>query len=189
MKLLLLFLLSAFLLAQTACGDSAPSRKHVRTKRPVTEKATTPVIKKDAGVHTDASAPETEKTVRFTGKIMASNAYCGGAYPNDEMLEELKQEFVYDRKPLRLIPIGKGKVVSFTTNRSGFFSVKIVPGCYRLCPGPRPESTADGYNPNCSLWMEHVFEELVIPDKSSYVRNLRIEIPCDPCNPWIRTRP
>ena len=189
MKYMLLSLLIVFLLTQTACDDSAPSRKHVRAKHTVAEKTKAPEIKKVPESQLDSSTPVPEKTTVFTGKIMATNAYCGGAYPNDEIMEDLKQGFPYEHKTLRLIPTGKGKAVSFTTDRSGKFSVNIVPGSYRLCPGPRPASSESGYNPNCALWLEHVFDELVIPDKNTYTKNFQVEIPCDPCDPYIRTRP
>ena len=79
----------------------------------------------------------TAKSVTVSGSITQTNAYCGGARPSDEMLQELATPRPFPNKKMHVI---KGEtnttaheiILSFTSDSVGGFSFKIVPGTYAI---------------------------------------------------------
>lgn len=77
--------------------------------------------------------PEPEQ-VEVSGTATYTRSYCGGAYPSDEILQELQQPIpwhttFYFRKGLRNdknVPLAD----SATTDANGHFSVSLKPGTY-----------------------------------------------------------
>jgi hypothetical protein len=128
----------------------------------------------------------------FYGTITNTQSYCGGARPPQELLTELATPKPYGNHLLVFVHTGSQKEYSFITDEHGHYEVELPLGKYELRPGKRSNTEEENYtfDPNCQVWMKHVFATLeVSPPFGDNIKDFTIHIPCDPCDPNIRLRP
>lgn len=128
----------------------------------------------------------------FYGTITNTQSYCGGARPPEELLKELATPKPYGNRSLVFFHSGSKKEYGFTTDEHGHYEVELPIGKYELRPGKRYNTEEENYtyDPNCTVWMNHVFTTLeVLAPLSDNIKDFTIHIPCDPCDPNIRLRP
>ncbi|MES2556909.1 MAG: hypothetical protein V4604_12205 [Bacteroidota bacterium] len=128
----------------------------------------------------------------FYGTILNTQSYCGGARPPQELLTELATPKPYGNRSLVFVHTVSHKEYGFVTDEHGHYEVELPLGKYELRPGKRYNNEEENYtyDPNCSVWLKHVFSTLeVLPPFSDNIKDFTVHIPCDPCDPNIRLRP
>jgi len=129
----------------------------------------------------DTLAPENLVGIAFT----YSGSYCGGAYPSDEILEEVS----------RPQPLSEMKIVlksdyefTFETDAEGKISAPLDPGKYKLFLDRGNDTETSPFNVNCEAYYKKEWGTVRI-DSTRTDYKVHIEFPCDLCDENVKKRP
>jgi hypothetical protein len=117
-------------------------------------------------------------------------AYCGGAKPPQELLDNLNSPKPLANCKIKLVRVDSLKKVKakvFKTDKNGSALLKVKEGTYKVFLYSNAKNKAElPFNKKCSKFYENPFTEIEINGKES---TALIRIPCDPCDPDIKHRP
>ena len=136
-----------------------------------------------------------KKTVLFnvSGKVTHTSAYCGGAAPTEEMMNEYRKDKPYAGK---IFYVRKGNtntlkakiILSFKADADGKFSFQLPPGIYSIIQEPQvKEMNMKNYNKKGSLqadasclknWWLKPYYILEIKDKDVTGLHFKFHHPC-----------
>jgi hypothetical protein len=136
-----------------------------------------------------------KKTLSFniSGKVTQTSAYCGGAEPTEEMMNEYRKEKPYAGKTFYVrkgnTNTTKEKVIlSFKANENGKFSFQLPPGTYSIIQEAQvKEINPKSYNKKGSLqadatclknWWLKPYYILEIKDKDVTGLHFKFHHPC-----------
>jgi hypothetical protein len=126
--------------------------------------------------------PDVKVGVTFT------RAYCGGAKPTQEILDELNQERPLANCKLVFFSTTTKKKYTVRTNENGQAVLKkFIPGTYKVFIASNRKNKATlPFNKACTKLSKISLTEATVKTDGDKV-NLRI--PCDPCDADMKKRP
>lgn len=129
--------------------------------------------------------------IKVKAQINFEQSYCGGIRPPAEILENITKPKPYANKTIVIIS-NKGNVDSLKTNETGFFSVKLKKGSYKVFESWRfykkgseglPESN---FEKDCLKieWQKEILEIIItkkgikITNKNKIINHCTWDLPC-----------
>ena len=124
---------------------------------------------------------QTKNEIIFSVKY--TNAYCGGARPTPEILEELDIPQILTSTQLLFIPKNEKskKTICATTDKKGQVKLKLLPGAYSIKMSKKFNKTLGlNYDPTCKKMLDYTWQTIEITkDQSS--ASLILRFSCNPC--------
>jgi hypothetical protein len=118
-----------------------------------------------------------------------NNAYCNGAPPPKEVLDQLKSPKLLKNSTIRFVlDKDTSKTATAKTDGRGVLRVMLDTGLWWCCL-TRDADPATGINKNCPLLFRKRFCSVRIQKNESNVAELMFQLPCDPCDPEVKRRP
>jgi hypothetical protein len=133
-------------------------------------------------------AQQNEKKQKTKITVTYTRAYCGGAKPSPEILNELNTARPLSNCVVKLVPVGikKPKSVTAKTNANGEINVCLKHKTYSIYIASNSKNKAElPFNKKCSKLRTMPLGEFEITDKNA---STEIKIPCDPCDPSVKKR-
>jgi hypothetical protein len=122
--------------------------------------------------------------------ITYNSAYCGGAKPPKELIDNLNIPKPLANCKIKLVSMDSSKKIKakiFKTDKNGAKLLKISEGTYKVFIYSNAKNKAElPFNKKCVKYSETALGEIEINGKESIAL---IRIPCDPCDPDIKHRP
>lgn len=121
-------------------------------------------------------------------RVVYSKAYCNGARPSDEMLDELYREKNYYLSEIKIRNMDNGEERLLVTDRMGKISDSLPRGIYQVFLTPNFFNELEGvFNPKCKLVLDKPIYNFKL--HSNYLDKISHRFECDPCDPNSRKRP
>ena len=119
--------------------------------------------------------------------IKYTRSYCGGARPNEEIINALNEPKILANCKIRIEDDGKSKKSWVAkTNESGEVQLKLKKGKYNFYIAPNEKNKSDlPFDKSCKKLTKKVLSIFEITDKET---NIEIRIPCNPCDPSLKER-
>ncbi|MFN5183988.1 MAG: hypothetical protein ACK5D5_13290 [Bacteroidota bacterium] len=119
--------------------------------------------------------------------ITYTRSYCGGARPNDEIINALNQPKVLANCKIKLESDGKiKKKFKGRTNEKGELEIKIKKGKYILYIASNEKNKSElPFDKSCKKLRKKALSNFEISDKET---SIEIRIPCNPCDPSLKER-
>lgn len=118
-------------------------------------------------------------------KFTYSGSYCNGAYPSEEILEDIRKARALSE--ITLIFKNQSEQI-FTTDSKGRIIAFLEPGKYDVHISPDNDAEKAPYNVSCEKYYEKSWGSLSV-DTSRSNYKIHIEFPCDLCDETIKMRP
>lgn len=170
-----------FLILSACTSDSvAPDEKLSQTQND-----TTGLNQTDSIETIDSTLAELTAMDSVEIKFTYSGSYCNGAYPSEEVLEDIRKPRALSETTLILKNESEH---IFTTDTRGRISAELKPGKYNVHLSPDNNADKAPYNVSCEKYYEKSWGSFTV-DTSRTNYKIHIEFPCDLCDETIKMRP
>lgn len=119
--------------------------------------------------------------------VKYTRSYCGGARPNEEIINALNQPRILANCKIRIEQDGPlKKSWSAKTDANGEVSLKLKKGKYNFYIGKNDKNNAElPFDKNCKKLNKKNLANFEIEEKETLIE---IRIPCNPCDPSLKER-
>lgn len=168
----------------TGCQFPAPPGKH---NKQVHEHTTISTGERSKTITQQTSTPAGPDSLQINGTLYYRNSYCGGAYPNPEILESYKKTKIFSRGEVYFKL--DDKKIKVRADNQGKFSCRLVPGRYKvyLARNRDPKGNVWYYEENDGQWWaQQAFAQFKVDSTKHESLSVIMDFTCAPSD---RNRP
>lgn len=127
-----------------------------------------------------------DSTFQASFRFMYTRAYCGGAKPSDEMINNLETPKLLTNSTLLLKNHFTGTEYQCVISPDGEATVAITEGKYDIFL-TKNVNTETGFDPKCTLWTKQLLQTIKVSDNGK-MQEVTIHFVCNPCDEKMKQR-
>ena len=123
------------------------------------------------------------------GTAFYNSAYCNGAPPPEEILQELKEYKILKKSEIKFVnQSDKTKIVYVKTDEKGNVLIDLPAGKWDYYLTPNINKNY-GIDPTCEQRFKNKYGTIEVKENAEKIPDLHFYFDCDPCDQTIKMRP